>query len=252
MKNIVISLKNATDRREHIINEFSKQGIDFEFFDAITPDLLDETCQKLGINLIKNQRLSNGEKAVFLSHVYLWQKMLDENIEYLAIFEDDVFLGKNAHLFLNHDAWVQDIKFDIIKLETWKELVHLSHNNINIFERQLKILKSTHVGACGYIISQKAAAWLVNYLMNDFDIHGQAIDHVLFGTTLNRLTVYQLTPALSIQSDRYNNQIKSNLEKSRNNQYKHPMSFLQKIKRRLTTWKRSILKRLVYKIVPFQ
>lgn len=252
MKNYVISLTTATDRREHIINEFGEQGIEFEFFDAITPDLIEITCQKLGIDLINNQRLSNGEKAVFLSHVCLWQKMIDENIEYLAIFEDDVYLGENAHLFLNDDSWIQSIDFNIIKLETWKELVHLGNNGIDIFERQLKPLKSTHVGACGYIISQKAVMWLISYLKSDFDIHGQAIDHVLFGTTLNGLMIYQLTPALSIQSDRHNNQIKSNLEKSRNNQYKHPMSFLQKIKRRLITWKRSILKRLIYTIVPFQ
>ena len=70
----VISLTTAHDRRTHIDNEFDKQGIDFEFFDAITPDLIEATCQKLGINLLNNQRLSKGEKACFLSHVCLWQK----------------------------------------------------------------------------------------------------------------------------------------------------------------------------------
>ena len=36
MQNYVISLTTSTDRRQHITQEFKKQDILFEFFDAIT------------------------------------------------------------------------------------------------------------------------------------------------------------------------------------------------------------------------
>ena len=36
MQNYIISLITATGRRQHIIQEFTKQSISFEFFDAIT------------------------------------------------------------------------------------------------------------------------------------------------------------------------------------------------------------------------
>lgn len=101
MRNIVISPQNATQRCEHIAQEFGKQNIDFEFFDAITVDLAKEIGARLKVDLSNNQHLVGREKACFLSHVCLFQKMLDENIDYLGIFEDDIYLGENAHLFLN-------------------------------------------------------------------------------------------------------------------------------------------------------
>ncbi len=253
MKNCVISLTTAVERREHIAQEFGKQGIAFEFFDAITPNKINELSTQFGIPLSNNQRLSLGEKACFLSHVSLWQKMLDENIDYMAIFEDDVYLGENAQLFLTNDDWLKTLEFDLIKLETWQELVHIdTQHHLSVHHRQLVPLKSTHVGACGYIITKKTANWLINHLKTHFDIHSQAVDHVLFGLNLNKLMTYQLTPAICIQSDRHNNRILSNLEKTRKNHYNHPMNFSQKIHRRIMTWKRSIGKRLFYTTIPFQ
>lgn len=116
MKSYVISLRTAHDRREHIKAEFGKQSIHFEFFDAVTPDDIERISTQLNIPLANNQRLSLGEKACFLSHVCLWQKMIDDDLEHIAIFEDDVYLGENATVFLKDD-WL-NFPFDIIKLET--------------------------------------------------------------------------------------------------------------------------------------
>lgn len=261
MKNIVISLKNATDRREHIINEFGKQGIDFEFFDAITPDLLDETYQKLNLNLKENQRLSNGEKGCFLSHVYLWQKMIDEDIEYLAIFEDDVYLGENADLFLMNIDWLKDIDFDIIKLETWQELVHLSKHSITITQlnnqpiRSLHQLKSTHVGTAGYIICRNAIPKIIKYIKTLRNEEIYALDHVMFGGLLSQLTIYQLSPALVVQAECHNQQLTSQLEEQRKNNtfvYIPNEGFIKKIMKFFKRLTRSIGKRTFYKKVPFK
>lgn len=256
LQNHVISLSTAHDRRQHIENEFGEQGIEFEFFDAITPDLIEVTCQKLGIDLTQNQRLSNGEKAVFLSHVCLWQKMIDEDIKYLAIFEDDVYLGENAHLFLNNDTWVQAIDFDIIKLETWKELVHLGKNSIDVFERQLKPLKSTHVGMAGYIINQKSAKKTLLYLKSLPSDYIFAIDHVVFGALLTELAVYQVCPALAMQADRLeHNHLSSQLTTERKDntfRYQTRDGVWVKFKKLIKRIYRSIGKRTFYQIVPFQ
>ncbi|MDO4895945.1 MAG: glycosyltransferase family 25 protein [Moraxella sp.] len=256
MKNYVISLTTATERREHIKAEFDKQSIDFEFFNAVTPDLIKSTCQKLGIDLTQNQRLSDGEKACFLSHVSLWQKMIDEHIDYLAVFEDDIYLGKNADLFLNHDDWLKGIKADIIKLETWQELVHLHQHSIGIHHRQLKQLKSTHVGAAAYIISQHSAKQAIDYLKSLPNDYLYAIDHLIFGALLDSLTVYQMYPALAIQADRQSpNHLISQLEQERKNNtfiYQTQDSFLVRAKKLYQRLHRSIGKRTFYKTVPFQ
>ena len=48
---------------------------------------------------------------------------MNENLEYLKIFEDDVILGENAEVFLAQDEWLKT-RFDfndifIIRLETF-------------------------------------------------------------------------------------------------------------------------------------
>ena len=99
MKNTVISLTAAIDRREHIKTEFNKHNINFEFFDALTPSVAEAYAKKLCTNF-ESSNLSGGELACMMSHVSIWQKMIDESIPYLAIFEDDVYLGEDAEYLL--------------------------------------------------------------------------------------------------------------------------------------------------------
>lgn len=198
---LVISLHTAKERRQHIIQEFGKQRIEFTFFDAITPDLIGSTCQKLGIDLINNQRLSQGEKACFLSHLSLWQKMIDENLDYLAIFEDDVYLGKDMKHFFQDKEWLSGI--DLIKLEMFDKKMRIFKSNAKyINNHTIHTIKSTHLGAAGYILSQKMAVQLLNFIKSQDAKTLYAVDHILFEKP-NNLIVHQINPALCIQADRY-------------------------------------------------
>ena len=63
MKNIVISIKNDNEsRRNHVINEFKKSNVDFEFFDAITPEQI-LSVKPVSIYLIHNFHLE--ERVVY-------------------------------------------------------------------------------------------------------------------------------------------------------------------------------------------
>ncbi|MGO2231698.1 glycosyltransferase family 25 protein, partial [Psychrobacter sp.] len=90
MKNFVISLQSATERREHINSEFGKHNVNFEFFDALTPDTAKDYALSLGLNL-DSISLTLGELACMMSHVALWKKAIDNHIPYITIFEDDVY-----------------------------------------------------------------------------------------------------------------------------------------------------------------
>ncbi|MGO1513314.1 MAG: glycosyltransferase family 25 protein, partial [Psychrobacter sp.] len=76
MKNFVISLQSATERREHINSEFGKHNVNFEFFDALTPDTAKDYALSLGLNL-DSISLTPGELACMMSHVALWKKAID-------------------------------------------------------------------------------------------------------------------------------------------------------------------------------
>lgn len=198
----IISLTTALERRKHIHNEFEKQGISFSFFDALTPNVAVPLAEKMKLN-IHCDRIAKGELACFMSHVSLWKKMVDENIPYMAIFEDDIFLGEKASDFLNSSDWI-DGRWGIIKLEAFsKKVITVKKIKKLANSRVLYSLKSAHVGAAGYILSLSAAKYLINLLQKIEII--EPLDHILFDPKyhLEPVELIQMMPALCIQGYLY-------------------------------------------------
>lgn len=201
MKNIVISLTTANQRREHVAQEFGKHGIDFEFFDAVTPNQVTELAKNYGLAL-NNAFLTDGEKACLMSHVCLWQKCLDDNLEYLAIFEDDVYLGENAHLFFNSNQWLKEHELHFVKTETVLQERKLKAHGIELMDgRSAHVLCEFHYGAGGYIINQKTAQVLINHVKSLPSQGILPVDDMIFGQILynKALTIHQMMPAIVIQ-----------------------------------------------------
>ena len=198
MKNIVISLKTATARREHIVQEFGKKKIGFEFFDALMPDLARPLAEKMQLN-IQEDFLSPGELACFMSHVSIWQKMVDEQIPHLAIFEDDVYLGNAAAELLNNAGWINP-NWDIIKTEAFADQVFLGKTQSEIANgsRQVVQLIGKNLGTAGYILSLEGAQKYLEYVKK---IQLIPLDQVMFDEFICHKIhpVYQMTPALCIQ-----------------------------------------------------
>lgn len=218
LQNYVISLPNAQERRLYIQQEFEKHNISFNFFDAAAPGenlnkLMQESAPALALSLF-----SPGEKACFMSHVLLWQKCVDENLPYIGVFEDDITLGRDAHLFLSQDYWLKE-RFNgnfIIKCETYLMDVTLQETSIKPIKTHHQLsnehqdiiyrfpeLSSIHYGTAGYIISQDAAKHLLK-LVKTLPLNKVTpIDHIMFeGHDLApSVTVYQLSPAICVQQD---------------------------------------------------
>ncbi|MGC6406517.1 glycosyltransferase family 25 protein, partial [Bisgaard Taxon 45] len=164
----VVSLSSAVERRQHIRNQFSQKNIPFQFFDAISPSpLLDQLVLQFFPRLADSS-LTEGEKGCFVSHLSLWHKCVEENLPYIAVFEDDIVLGEDADKFLIDDEWLFS-RFDpeavfIIRLETFLQKVVCEPSHIAPYiHRDFLSLKSAHFGTAGYIISQGAAKFLLSY-----------------------------------------------------------------------------------------
>ncbi|SNT69961.1 glycosyltransferase family 25 protein [Psychrobacter sp. LV10R520-6] len=198
MQNIVISLKSAQDRRRHIKSEFQKHNVAFSFFDALTPDLAKARALDIKINN-NEQVLSGGEFACMMSHVSIWQKMIDENIPYLTIFEDDIYLGEDAEYLLNTFDWIEP-EWNIIKIEAFSKKAFLSADTHEIIanKRYISELKRKNLGAAGYILSLHGAKVYLDYILNSNLL---PVDELMFNTFISEKTepVYQMTPALCIQ-----------------------------------------------------
>ena len=97
----VINLKRETERRENIVQELKKQNIqNFEIIDAIDGEKINKS--DLDLLISKNNKFINpintnmnaAEICCSLSHVKVYKKFIETNIEYALIFEDDaVFLN---------------------------------------------------------------------------------------------------------------------------------------------------------------
>lgn len=200
MEIFVISLSTASQRRQHINQEFAKKNLDFKFFDALTPEPAGEFANQLGLR-IDDTILTKGELACFMSHVYLWNKMIQENISYMTIFEDDIYLGENIKEFLSDTLWLEP-NWHLIKVEEFTQKVALGPKlkefNSNP-DRAIFELKSKNLGTAGYILSLSGAKKLLDYIQSLDQLI--ALDHLMFEKLVKDkfLSVCQMKPALCIQ-----------------------------------------------------
>lgn len=271
IKNFVISMTSAQNRREHIRNEFGKHNIPFEFFDAVTPgDSLDNAMALLVPNLAPKKDLSGGEKGCFMSHVCLWHKCVEENLPYIAIYEDDVLLGKDAATFLADDTWLKNLfpmnhEFFIVRPET--TLMKVGEKSFKdvytpLLDTHYKLnrLTSLHYGAGCYIISHATAKFLLNIVKNTSTLNLKPLDHILFRQYLQtkEAPAYQLNPAVVIQEivllgkdSSLNSDIEADREIIRHTQ-KTPLSIPKKLIREMKKIPNALRKTFCYKTVPFK
>ncbi|MEO5756990.1 MAG: glycosyltransferase family 25 protein [Mesorhizobium sp.] len=80
------------DRRQHIVKEFDRRGVPFEFYtdwdlQDITPEIRDR--------LIAPDFVHPARVSLALKHVGIWQAFLQTRLPYCLVFEDDVFLARD-------------------------------------------------------------------------------------------------------------------------------------------------------------
>lgn len=217
MKAAVVSLINENERRQHIDSLFKKHNIEFDYFDAINKSQVDATltAYKLAVH---SDKMSKGEVACYLSHYCLWQRVIDQDLPYLMIFEDDIYFSKSASELLNNCEWLPD-DFDVIKLETMYDRVMINQGVHLVHDLKLCHMQSRHMGMAGYIISQKGAKKIVG-MIQALGIE-RPIDHIMFDELIGQKEscLYQVSPAICIQDKIINKQsikFASGLEDTRN------------------------------------
>lgn len=201
MKTYVINLERRPDRFERMQTECANAGVEFERITAVDgqdPDVVDaaRSCDVW----CKGEPIHPNEYAAFQSHRKCWQLLVQSGDEYAAILEDDVFLSPEGAAFFSDSSIPEGV--DIVKLETFGVRVHVSKNNaIRVGDRLLRRLKSRHLGTGGYILSRRAAS----YLLERSESVRQPVDWFIFdprSVALGRFSVYQLMPAVVVQGKR--------------------------------------------------
>ena len=128
MKKYVINLKHREDRLFNFRNKnFRSLEREYEVFPAVNgKDISWHNIKQEGlctqrdwIDPFKNQKLNKGELGCFLSHVGVWQQILDSG-EPGIVFEDDAEI--------NHELWDEDGYKVLFDEDPTLDFLYLQHN----------------------------------------------------------------------------------------------------------------------------
>ena len=113
----VVSLAGENDRRNHVKSQFSQYGLEPEFVNAI--DMRTAQPESLSsyheVMRSKNVReLCASEVGCALSHLKIAQQVIERNLDFALVTEDDVCLLRNPEdIFAQMPEFLRQALFDV-------------------------------------------------------------------------------------------------------------------------------------------
>lgn len=198
MKAYCINLDRRPDRLDHMKVQFDRQGIVFERVPAVDGQLHEVAAEAAKCPpTADGPRMSAATYACFQSHREVWRRLVRSGDTHALVIEDDLVFAEGFAAYLSND-WIPP-DADLIRLETVGRKMHLDSGKFLMAgSRQLRRLRSSHLGAGCYIIGCNAA----RTLLEETTIVSDAVDLVLFCDRypmFRRLVTYQMIPAPAVQ-----------------------------------------------------
>ena len=142
-----ISLDSRPLRRQKMIARFSAMGMEATICPASTPETLVDYFQSF---------CNPGQKACAQSHILVWKRILDTNLDYALVVEDDACFDKEWKKKL--DSFVPPEGWDSICLNVSEPIV----------PRDTWVEAHDQYLTGGYIISRKGCEGLFNMFRNNY------------------------------------------------------------------------------------
>ncbi len=109
MKVFLINLDKRPDRLAFVKKQLDEQSISFERFAAVDGSKMTLETQTLvdvkRFIIEQKKEPVIGEVGCAMSHRAIWQKMVDENLEYALILEDDITLSPDLGELLKTESF---------------------------------------------------------------------------------------------------------------------------------------------------
>ncbi len=195
----VINLERSNLRREYILKYLTALGLDVRIFNAIEGNKLNlSELEKKGVynkstaNEAFSRQLSLPEIGCSLSHIGVYQKIIEENIDRALILEDDIIFIKNIEEYFKPLLRDMPEDWDIIQIYYKCQDYDKITDTIVKFRSE----KCMPTGAAGYFITRSAADMI---LKNVYPIRYPA-DSLLARTPRWGAVVYGSLPALLSQN----------------------------------------------------
>ena len=173
---VVLNLARAHDRRAHIERQLKGRGLRYQFFEAVDGLQLSSADEALHDQrrtlLFRRASMHKGHIACALSHIRIYEWMIQENLPRLLIMEDDVVLSDEFFVAIaNANEWLPD-GWDVINFSTaWSSVK--GHPNLfrlgpklcplaSLPNHALTYLMHPHAMAVCYLIHLKAAKFFAS------------------------------------------------------------------------------------------
>ena len=233
----VINMSSSSDRFNYISQQLEQQNLSFKRIPGVDikerQDLKNKYYSKVRNKLDYHTPLTDGEIGCYIAHRNAWKAILDDNIDFGLVLEDDAYLKENLKLILDN---LHNTKsdWDILKLA---DLSTSPRKGTNIEKFQKFDIQSYYKPptlCIAEVITRKGAKILLN-LSNTF---GRPVDVDKQWFCFKGLKIKGIKP----YPVNCNNQFKSEIDSIQNRKYS--LSFKERFIRRL----KRIKLNLIYKI----
>lgn len=173
MKTYVINLERSVHRREHILGEVNRFGLDYELIKAVDgAKMTDEERERLcDMNEVRKypEWLSPGMLGCSLSHYNVYRKIIEDNVDIALVLEDDVILPDSLPVLLD-EITQQIAENEVISLYYFslkpcvlsdRDVVPLS----NGFTLRYPMDVNQPITTAGYVITNAAALTLADIIL---------------------------------------------------------------------------------------
>lgn len=161
IKIYVINLPRCRERREHILAECARFGLEPEIFPGVDVMALNETELRRLVFEPDRNPLTPPEVACVLSHLGIYRDMVEKNIPHAMILEDDSVFRTDPRPLL---AGLECLRADAPEVYL---LTHRSNQYISGEQRSIGAVRFYRgwngVGANGYVITKSAAANILQF-----------------------------------------------------------------------------------------
>jgi GR25 family glycosyltransferase involved in LPS biosynthesis len=167
MKFYITHYKPLTSRKENIINQLKMYNIeDYEFIEKYDREDLKQDDIK------KFSDIKLSEISLFLKHIEIFKKELDNN-EIIIVLEDDAIFVDNFKEKL--DIYIKELE----KINDWDVIFTAECCNLhikNIVKEKLFYASNGSRGTCMYILNIGVCNKLINIIKNEAYIN-KSVDH---------------------------------------------------------------------------
>ncbi|WP_447840789.1 glycosyltransferase family 25 protein [Enterobacter ludwigii] len=245
MKVFIINLKSETKKRNNIEAQCKANGFDYEIIDAVNGrDLQNETTHLMAYKH-PHSRLTKGVMGCTLSHLYIYSRMVAENIPYALVLEDDITITEPAKSVIESvEMSIRPRSREIYLLNTPEALTPIIKKTLPDSVTFYRMARASQSPA--YILSIETAKTLLGF---NYPIKYEVDRWVAFRDYCN-IKIWCLPEGVIDSYDQ--DKLESTLEAERSKVEHERLRFLSKLRKKEKGYQKKRLLNLILKKISHQ